>query len=347
MAGLLISDPRIDPRIKAVFGDAPLTGSKSVASRAELLKQEHSEAGLAAMAQLQAMLEYMGGEEIVSSQGLDIRTHTITSHPDGNAINILMMRPAGSGVLPAVLYVHGGAMAVMSCYNANYQAWGRLIAKEGVAVAMVDFRNSLHPSSAPEVAQFPAGLNDCVSALHWLHDASAALQIDPRRIVVAGDSGGGNLALATAMRLQKDGAIEKLAGIYALCPFIAGEWPSPEYPSSTDNNGIFLNVHNNRYAMAYGISELHARNPLAWPGFAKEADVAGLPPTVISVNECDPLRDEGVAFYRLLLRAGVRARCTELKGTIHAIEIFPGICPDISRNSAAGIALFCQQGAAR
>ena len=44
------------------------------------------------------------------------------------------------------------------------------------------------------------------------------------------------------------------------------------------------------------------QDPLAWPGFATDDDVKGLPPTVISVNECDPLRDEGIGFYRLLIR---------------------------------------------
>ena len=51
---------------------------------------------------------------------------------------------------------------------------------------------------------------------------------------------------------------------------------------------------------------------------------------MISVNECDPLRDEGVNFYRLLLRAGVDARCRQVMGTIHGTEIFPLACPDIS-----------------
>ena len=74
--------------------------------------------------------------------------------------------------------------------------------------------------------------------------------------------------------------------------------------------------------------------PLAWPGFATEDDVRGLPPTVISVNECDPLRDEGIEFYRLLLRAGVPARCRQLMGTIHGTEIFSIACPDISRDTA-------------
>ena len=81
---------------------------------------------------------------------------------------------------------------------------------------------------------------------------------------------------------------------------------------------------------------------MAWPGFAAEADLRGLPPTVISVNECDPLRDEGVNFYRALLRAGVPARCRELLGTIHGTEIFPIAAPDISRDTAVSIAHFCR-----
>jgi acetyl esterase/lipase len=97
--------------------------------------------------------------------------------------------------------------------------------------------------------------------------------------------------------------------------------------------------------MAYGIDELINGNPLAWPGFATESDVDGLPPCVISVNECDPLRDEGIAFYRLLLKAGVPARCRQVMGTIHGTEIFAMACPDISRETAASIAQFCRESA--
>ena len=82
---------------------------------------------------------------------------------------------------------------------------------------------------------------------------------------------------------------------------------------------------------------------LAWPLFADVEDVRGLPRAVISVNECDPLRDEGIAFYRLLVRAGVPAQCRQVMGTIHATEIFPNICPDISRETARSIAAFCSE----
>ena len=63
---------------------------------------------------------------------------------------------------------------------------------------------------------------------------------------------------------------------------------------------------------------------------------------MISVNECDPLRDEGIEFYRLLLRAGVPARCRQVMGTMHGTEILSIACPDISRDTAASIARFCR-----
>ena len=215
-----------------------------------------------------------------------------------------------------------------------------MIAARGVAVAMVDFRNAVRASSVPEVAPFPAGLNDCVSGVKWARANAGTLGIDADRIVIAGESGGGNLTLATGMKLKQDGDIGLVKGLYALCPFIAGEWPLPQNPSSTENDGILLSLHSNRQAMAYGIEAFRARNPLAWPAFATADDVRGLPPVVISVNECDSLRDEGVNFYRLLIQNGVAARCRQAMGTIHATEVFPVCCPDISRDSARDIAVF-------
>jgi len=175
-----------------------------------------------------------------------------------------------------------------------------------------------------------------------VHAHAAALGIDPARITVTGESGGGNLSLALAMKLKRTGELGLVKGVYAMCPFIAGEWPQPRYPSSTENEGILISVHNNRSAMAYGIEAFNARDALAWPAFATIDDVTGLPPVVISVNECDPLRDEGLAFYRLLLSAGVAARCRQLMGACHAIEVLPAVCPDLARSTAGDIADFAR-----
>ena len=343
MASKVIRDPRIDPRIKAMFGTMDVPALGNVVSREQLLNEEATETARASMAALKAMVDAMDSESLAPSIGLITWTERVDSAPDGNAINIQFIRPDSSERVPCVYYIHGGGMAKMSCHDGNYRAWGRLIAAEGVAVAMVDFRNAVLPSSVPEVEPFPAGLNDCVSGLKWLHANWATLKIDPTRIVVAGESGGGNLALAVGLKLRRDGEISLAKGLYALCPYISGQWPLAKYPSSIENNGILLDLHNNRGAVAYGIEAFQSRNPLAWPAFATEDDVRGLPPTMISVNECDPLRDEGLAYYRLLLRAGVLARCRQVMGTTHAIEIFPSCCLDISKDTASDLAGFCKR----
>jgi acetyl esterase len=334
-------DPRLDPRIKAFFAGIDLgTVRPNVSSREELLAQEHTPAALAAQDHINALFNAMDSEDLAPSSGLTVRTETFTSSPDGNTVNIQYIRPDSDETLPCVYYIHGGRMQFSSCYLGNYKTWGRMIAARGVAVAMVDFRNAVHPSTAPEVAPFPAGLNDCVSGLKWVHAHAASLGVDPHRIIVAGESGGGNLTLALGMKLKQDGELDLITGLYAMCPFIAGQWPLPQNPSSTENEGIFIFVQENRSTMAYGIDAFNQRNPLAWPGMATPDDVRGLPPVVISVNECDPLRDEGIGFYRLLLDSGVAARGRQVMGTVHGTEILPVICPDISRNTAADIADF-------
>ena len=331
----LTDDPRIDPRIKAVMGAFPSGNPGDGESREALVAAANSPSANAMREQMSGMFKMMDNEEVAPSAGLDINTHEFVSAPDGNSIKVQFIRPRSDEPLPCIYYIHGGGMQTMSCFDGMYAAWGRIIAAQGVAVAMVDFRNCLTPSSAPEIVAFPGGLNDCVSGVKWLHDNSASLGINADQIIVAGESGGGNLTLATGLKLKQDGDLGLIKGLYALCPYIAGHWPQNKYPSSTENNGLLLDLHNNRGAMAYGMEAFDAQNPLAWPGFATEADVTGLVPTVISVNECDPLRDEGIEFYRLLLRAGVPARCRQVMGTIHGTEIFAIACPDVSQGNCA------------
>lgn len=340
----IANDTRLDPRIKAALAMLPNpTQDTDVPSREAQLAEANAPEAKAAAEQLRMMLEMMDNEALAPSTGLAISEHEYTSQPDGNTIKIRFVRPEGSKPVPCVYYIHGGGMMTFSCFYGNYRAWSKIIAANGVAVAMVDFRNALTPSSAPEVAPFPAGLNDCVSGVRWLHENASSLGIDTSKIVIAGESGGGNLTLATGLKLKQDGDINLVSGLYALCPYIAGQWPQDDLPSSVENNGILIGLHSNRGAMAYGMDAFEAKNPLAWPLFASEADVKGLPRTMISVNECDPLRDEGVVFYRRLMAAGVSARCREVRGTCHAAELLINVCPDISGDTAADLARFAQQ----
>jgi acetyl esterase len=205
MASKLALDPRVDPRIKAVFAAFELPRPTDVASREEMLAEEGTESAAAKAAGMKAFLDAMDTEVIAPSAGLSVRTERFTSSPDGNSVNIQFIRPANDKILPCVYYIHGGGMATMSCYYGNYRAWGRMIAAQGVAVAMVDFRNAVRASSAPDVAPYPAGLNDCVSGLKWVHANAANLGIDTSRVIVAGESGGGNLTLATGLKLLRPG----------------------------------------------------------------------------------------------------------------------------------------------
>jgi acetyl esterase len=336
----IADDPRLDPRVKWALRNVPITALDDIDSREHLLEISNSPKAIALRDKMEALYDTLDTEAVASSEGLTITTHEVVSDPDGNTITIRFVRPESTDPLPCVYYIHGGGMQSGSCFGAMYRVWARVLAAQGVAVAMVDFRNCLTPSSVPELEPFPAGLNDCVSGLRWVIAHADELGLDPARVIVAGESGGGNLTLATGMQLLRDGDIDLISGLYALCPYIAGEWPQDRFPSSIENEGILLNLHHNRGRVAYGIEHFEQGNPLAWPSFATAHDVAGLPRTFISVNEADPLRDEGVAFYRLLLDAGIPAQCRVVMGTSHGMDVFTAVLPDISRETAASIARF-------
>jgi acetyl esterase len=338
----IANDLRLDPRLRNLLSLVPSTPLADVESREQLLAEANTPEAVEARSAFRAFQDLCDSEENAPSAGLTISTLDVVSRPDDNTIKLQVIRPSSKETVACVYYIHGGGMATLSCFDGMYRGWGKLIAANGVAVVMVDFRNCVVASSVPEVEPFPAGLNDCVSGLHWVVDHVSDLGVDPTRIVVAGESGGGNLTLATGLKLKRDGHLGLIKGLYALCPYIAGQWPAPNSPSSIENEGILLNLHNNRGAMGYGIEAFNERNPLAWPGFAGVEDVTGFPPTVISVNECDPLRDEGVNFYRLLLAAGVPARGRQVMGTMHGTEIFNIACPEISRDTARDLAAFAR-----
>lgn len=334
------NDRRLDPRVRAFLQTFPSRPLPDVADREELMAQTNTEEAKAAMAMLKAGLDMMDNEAVAPSTGLETSDLTFTSSPDGNTVNLQFIKPAGGTDLPCIYYIHGGGMVSLSCYDGNYKAWGRIMAATGVAVAMVDFRNAQTPSSIPEVEPFPAGLNDCISGVKWVAENAVSLGIDASKIIVAGESGGGNLSLATAMSLKNEGALDLIKGLYVLCPYILGKYPDDAYPTTAENNGYVIEVHSNRGRMAYGIEAFNEKNPLAWPMFASKDDLAGLPPTMISLNECDPLRDEGLEFYRRLLEAGVAAKCRQVMGTAHGQEIFPIVAPDICRDTAADMTHF-------
>ena len=240
--------------------------------------------------------------------------------------------------LPGLVHMHGGGMATQSTTNAHYMRWRDELAATGMVVVGVEFRNSAgklgnHP--------FPAGLNDCASAVQWAYRNREDL--GARGWIVWGDSGGGNLCLATALKANREGWIDQIAGVYATCPLIATKLePSPpELVSMVENDLDVMGSASAMCARAYDPTGEHAHNPLAWPYAAEKDDLAGLPPHVISVNELDVLRDEGIGYARKLWAAGVSAVCRTVHGTGHGNDTdFPAVVPDLHAAILDDVAAF-------
>jgi acetyl esterase/lipase len=249
---------------------------------------------------------------------------------DGNDITVFVHRPANKpGRLPGMLHIHGGGMIFSEAANPGYERLRDELATAGMVVVGVEFRNGAGKQGP---YPFPAGLNDCTSALQWINENKAALGI--AKLIVSGESGGGNLTLATALKAKREGRLEQIDGVYALCPYISNAYAErdPRLVSLYENDGYFLGCEGMAPgAKAYDPTGANATNPLAWPYHATESDLVGLPPHVISVNELDPLRDEGLAYFRKLLAAGVSATSRTVNGTCHAGDIlFRAAMPEVS-----------------
>ena len=164
-------------------------------------------------------------------------------------------------------------MVLMTAAAPGCIRWRNSLAETGMDVVGIEFRNGggrlgNHP--------FPAGLNACAAGVRWVYQTRAALGITG--LVVSGESGGGNLSIATALKALQEGWINELKG---------------------------------------------------------------LPPHAISVNELDPLRDEGLAFYRKLLAAGVSATARTINGTTHAAaQVMADVIPEVFRASIEAVSGF-------
>src|SRR5260221_6627962 len=192
MAYDIAADPRLDPRLKTILAGMPAEAANDVDSREVLLAEANTEAARHQAELFRSFMDLCDTEEAAPSARLRVHSEKVVSAPDGNTISLQVIRPDSEETLACVYYIHGGGMASLSCYDRIYRGWGKIIAANGVAAIMVDFRNAVTASSVPEVAPFPAGLNDCVSGLRWVIANAARLNIDPARVIVAGASGGGD-----------------------------------------------------------------------------------------------------------------------------------------------------------
>mmetsp|Transcript_14256 Transcript_14256/g.23599 ORF Transcript_14256/g.23599 Transcript_14256/m.23599 type:complete len:241 (-) Transcript_14256:1127-1849(-) len=225
-------------------------------------------------------------------------------------------------------------MSVLSTTDPIYRATRLRLAELGFTVIGVEFRNAagrLGPH------HFPAGLNDCFSALEYVLAQREELNVD--KIMLLGESGGANLSLALAMHTRDTLGHGLINGVYALCPYIFGDYDyhakkEGEYPHSLrENDGLLLPRCEEMSIMSHLYlpeGKIMSQHPLAWPYHATLQDLNGLPPHVISVNQLDPCRDEGLEYGEKLKQAGVEVRSRVVEGTCHAGELlFMKYIPDI------------------
>ena len=329
------TDSRADPRIAAVMalaGDlAP--GVEEIPADASY---EEALAYCSAFEDAAALTHPMQVETMPEFPTVEVATQVIKG-VDGNNITLYVHQPSlRTGPLPCVMHTHGGGMVLMTAKDPDYVRWRNALAAMGLVVVGVEFRNgggSLgnHP--------FPAGLNDCSSAAQWVDANREALNISS--LVISGESGGGNLSIATTLKALKDGWVEKIDGVYAMCPYISGSYANPpaELVSLEENDGYILNCSMMAALVrVYDPTGEQANNSLAWPLQARADELVGLPPHIISVNELDPLRDEGLVFSRNLLAARVSVVTKTVHGTPHAGDMsFPDITPDIYQETARSL----------
>jgi acetyl esterase/lipase len=213
--------------------------------------------------------------------------------------------PEGAGPFPVVVYFHGGGW-VLADKNV-YDGGARGLAKQADAVVVsVDYR------LAPE-AKFPAQHDDALATYKWAAANAASIKGDPKRLALAGESAGGNLAVATAMaaRDQKLTAPLHVAAVYPIAQ--ASDLDTPSYRDSATAKPL------NKAMMAW-----FADKVFSTPEQKKDpridlvhADLAGLPPVTLINARIDPLRSDGDMLAASLKKAGVKVEHKVFDGVTH------------------------------
>lgn len=222
--------------------------------------------------------------------------------PDG--VPVRLYRPEGA--VGTLVWFHGGGWCLGSL-DEHDDFCRHLAAEAGVNVVNVEYR------LAPE-HPFPAGFEDAWTATRW------AVDHVPGPVAVGGDSAGGNLAAAVALRARDQGG-PPLALQLLVYPAVDGEL---SYPSMRDNGeGYFLYAADVKWFWDHYADGHDRRDPYLSPLYA--ADHAGLPPTFIVTAEYDPLRDEGQAYGLLLEKAGVPVEVRRWDGQMHAFFTVVGV----------------------
>ena len=224
-----------------------------------------------------------------------------------------LYRPTTHGVLPLVVYLHGGGW-LLGSIDSHDAITRKLALASGCAVLSVDYRRG------PD-RRFPTAVHDTVDAIAWAKVNADALQIDADRMAIAGDSAGGNLATVACLVLRDAGEplpmLQVLAYPVTTCDLDAG------FDMTWEGHILYrdeMQWHQDNYLA----SPDQTRDPLVAPS---EAELRGLPPALILIAECDPIRPQGVIYAEALRSAGVEVEVYDAPTLVHGYfgldELFP------------------------
>jgi len=226
-------------------------------------------------------------------------------------IPIRIYTPHGRGPFPVLLLFHGGGY-VLGNIDINSGPCRALTNAAGCIVVSADYR------LAPE-HKFPAAVEDGYAVSKWVAEHASAIDGDPTRIAVGGESAGGNLAAVIAL-MARDRGTPRLVYQLLLYPFTNYAFDTPSYEECAD--GYLLTKQDMVWFWDYYLgSEEDGLSPYASP--ARAQDLRGLPPAMVVTAEFDPLRDEGEAYAAQLRDFGVPVVCKRYKGMIHGFFSFP------------------------
>lgn len=241
--------------------------------------------------------------------GLAVTDHLIPGIDDDVKVRVRVYRPGGSASpLPLVVYMHGGGF-VLGSLDMVHGGVAALALGVGAVVVSVGYR------LAPE-HPFPAGLDDCYSALVWAAAHAQELGADAARLGLAGVSAGATLALGLALRARDSGG-PPLRFQSVVMPTTDDRLEAPSMRDAVDTPvwNRSLAAQSWRLYLGDGVAEA---SPYAAP--ARAADLAGLPPTYFVVGGLDPLRDEGILFALRLMQAGVPVELHAYAGAAHGFR---------------------------
>ena len=229
---------------------------------------------------------------------------------------IRIYRPSDEKDLPALVFFHGGGWVLN--FLDIYEPALRSIAKRGNFVII-----SVQYQKAPE-HPYPIPFDDCYATLEWVVSHEKELSIDSESIGIAGDSAGGNLASAVAIK-ARDTKLISLA--FQLLIYPCNEIKM-QYPSATEfGEGFGLTTKTMRWFWEkYLPNKDHHSNPYAVP--ASSTDLKGVAPAIVIAAQFDPLTDDTRQYYQKLVSNSVPAIYKEYAGQIHGFFNLSGVTED-------------------